>query len=88
MSENFNTGVLLLGVGMVTVFIILALIVLLGNLLIRIVNKYFPEETALIASVTSVNRRAINSNKLAAIVGVVDVITRGKGKVTSVKKED
>ncbi len=40
MNEEFNMAFSLLAVGMITVFIVLALVVATGNLLIRIVNKF------------------------------------------------
>ena len=45
MSAELQTALLLLVVGMITVFIILSLVVLTGRTLIWVVNNYFsPEE--------------------------------------------
>lgn len=44
--ENIETGLLLMVVGMTTVFIILLIVIALGKGLIALVNKYAPEETA------------------------------------------
>ena len=88
MSESLNTALTLLGVGMVTVFTILALIVLFGNLLIALVNKYFPEKKMPSVMRGSESGGAIDSRKLAAIVSAVDMVTEGKGKVTSVTRAD
>ncbi len=85
MEEGLSTAVMLLAVGMITVFTILALIVIFGNLLITLVNKFIPEE-----KVNKVMSRvafgAIDSRKMAAIVSAVDVVTEGKAKVTSITK--
>ena len=40
--ENLNTALGLLVVGMVTVFIVLWLVVLIGNLVIRVTNRVVP----------------------------------------------
>ncbi len=87
MTDDFSTALMLMAVGMITVFTILALIVTFGNVLIRIVNKYFPEE---VLEKTSVATRTsgIDSKKIAVITAVVDVITGGRGKVTGIGKKE
>ena len=42
--ENLNTALLLMVVGMATVFAILLIVINLGKALIALVNKYAPEE--------------------------------------------
>ena len=42
--ENLNTALLLMVVGMATVFAILLIVINLGKSLIALVNKYEPEE--------------------------------------------
>ena len=42
--ENIETAILLMVVGMATVFVILLIVIYLGKLLITLVNKYAPEE--------------------------------------------
>lgn len=42
--ENLETALLLMVVGMATVFAILFIVIYLGKLLISLVNKYAPEE--------------------------------------------
>ena len=42
--ENLNTALLLMVVGMATVFAILLIVIYLGKGLIALVNKYAPEE--------------------------------------------
>ncbi len=88
MNEDFSTAVLLMAVGMVTVFVILALIVVFGNWLILIVNKYFPQPVRSVISQADAPSHEIDSKKLAAIVSAVDIVTKGRGKVESVKKVD
>lgn len=76
----------LLGVGMVTVFIILSLVVIIGNLIIRFVNKYMPEDSKPPSEKTGTSAIEINSKKLAAIVSAVNIVTNGTGRVTNIKK--
>lgn len=40
--ENIETAILLMVVGMATVFVILLIVIYLGKLLITLVNKYAP----------------------------------------------
>ncbi len=79
---------ILLTIGMVTVFFTLIIVVFVGNLIIRFVNKYLPEKVVEKVKVAkqTVNS-AISNNKLAAIVTAVDVATKGKGRVVSVEKK-
>ena len=42
--ENLNIALLLMVVGMATVFAILLIVIYLGKCLIALVNKYAPEE--------------------------------------------
>ena len=88
MSEDFNMAIVLLAVGMLTVFFILALIVIFGNWLILIVNRYFPEQLKQKITQSIPSQHEIESKKLAAIVTAVDIVTKGKGKVESIKKAD
>lgn len=87
--ENLNTALGLLVVGMVTVLIILSLVVLIGNLVIRLTNRFIPATAPLEGK--SENRgsagKKTDSKKLAAIVAVVDAVTQGHGNVESIEKK-
>lgn len=76
----------LLGVGMVTVFVILSLVVILGDLIIRFVNRFMPEieKAPVVKNTTSGSE--INSKKMAAIVAAVSKITNGTGRVANIEK--
>ena len=76
----------LLGVGMITVFIILALVVIIGNLIIRFVNKYIGEEVKPQPKNMASPVLEINAKKLAAIASTVKLVTNGTGRVSNVKK--
>jgi oxaloacetate decarboxylase (Na+ extruding) subunit gamma len=76
-----ETAMLLLAVGMITVFAVLALVVITGQALIRIVNF----------SVGKVEPPPGNAgegpdkSRIAAIVAIVDALTGGKGKVEKIE---
>ena len=78
MSEEFATAITLLAIGMITVFVVLWLVVLTGNILIRLVNRFATEQ------VTSLS--GLDSKKIAAITAAVDVLTEGRGKITKIDK--
>jgi len=82
--ENMNEALTLLAIGMIMVFLILVLVVVVGNLVIGITNRTIREVTPP-ANGTG-GGKAIQPRKLAAIAAVVDVITRGSGRVDSIEK--
>ncbi len=85
--ENVETGLLLMVVGMTTVFAILLVVIFLGKGLIVLVNKYGPEAPLQTkSSLSDSNREEIPSSVLAAIVSAVGMVTGGKGKVVNVEK--
>lgn len=89
--EHIETGLLLMVVGMTTVFIILLLLVYLGKSLIILVNKYFPEEATpgekprVQAAIPATG--TIPGEATAAIVSAISVLTNGKGKITKIEKQ-
>ncbi len=71
--------------GMSTVFFILIMVVVLGNAIIRITNRFAVVPVS--APVRAGSEQAeIESSKLAAIVSAIQITTKGKGTVTSVEK--
>lgn len=84
--ENFETALLLMVVGMTTVFAILLIVIYLGKVLIKLVNKYAPEEVSAVRQVVTQKSVPISGNILAAIAAAVNVVTQGKGKVSKVEK--
>lgn len=81
--ENLNIALLLMMVGMATVFSILLIVIYLGKAMIALVNKYAPEETA---AAKKEGTTPIPANIMAAISAAVAVVTHDKGKVTKVEK--
>lgn len=85
--ENVDLGLMLMAVGMITVFLILLIVINLSRLLIAIVNRVAPEETVVKkAAASQAAPVAIDPATLAAIKGAVNVVTGGKGKVMKVER--
>ena len=73
---------------MTTVFAILTFVVVAGNLLIRLVDRYFPVSTPANPVISSPSTDTIPPAVIAAIVAAVDITTNGKGTIASVERED
>jgi oxaloacetate decarboxylase gamma subunit len=84
--ENLQTALLLMAVGMTTVFAILLIVIYLGKLLIYLANKYAPEEVAPLKKAAA--PAPIPTHVLAAITAAVNVVTHNKGKVVKVEKQN
>ena len=78
----------LMVVGMLTVFCILLIVIGLGTLLIKLVNKYAPEEAAAKQPVAKLMGAAtqVDATVKAIIDATVSQITGGKGHATKITK--
>jgi|APHig6443717817_1056837.scaffolds.fasta_scaffold39546_2 oxaloacetate decarboxylase gamma subunit len=85
MDGKMDLAFQLLGIGMLTVFAMLFLVVFIGNMIILFVNKYAPEEEAVIPLRKS-TEDVIDPKKMSAIISAVQTVTGGKGKVVKVEK--
>ena len=74
--SEMSTALSLLVIGMITVFIVLLLVVITGNLLIWFVNQ---------VANGSNEHDGISPEKIAAITSAVEVATKGKGHIKSIK---
>ncbi|MBR5803555.1 MAG: OadG family protein [Bacteroidaceae bacterium] len=85
--ENLSLGLMLMAVGMITVFAILLIVINLSKLLIVVVNKFVPEETVVKKTSTpSAAPIVIAPDTMEAIQGAVNIVTGGKGRVVKVEK--
>lgn len=75
----------ILVIGMITVLLILGLVVITGNLLIRLTNRFWPGSERPVK--TENGPGSIPAGTMAAIVAAVEMITGGKGKITKIEKE-
>ena len=82
METTVSNAFLLLGIGMITVFAVLSIVVLSGSLLISVVNKFAPEPV----KESKLVKPLISNKEIAVITAVVDHVTKGKGKVDSIEK--
>ncbi len=86
MTESFDQAWMLLSVGMVTVFTVLLLVVLIGNTLIFLVNRFMPDESNPQTKREDPNKD-IDFSKMAAIVAGVKKVTGGRGNVEEIRKK-
>ena len=86
MEGNFLEALKLLGVGLSTVFVVLLLIIGFGNLLIKAVNKYAPEEEKPVKAVADNAPLAIEPGVQQAIDLAVQQLTNGKGKAVKIQR--
>lgn len=85
--ENINEALSLLLVGLITVFVILYLVVLIGNLVIRLTNRFMTAEPmAVKKEIAAGKARPTNPAKIAAVIAAVEAITGGKGRVEKIDK--
>ena len=92
MSNALSEALLILAVGMTTVFAILAMVVITGKVLIRLTNRIVPD-IQVIKPVRSSTRSSygkssntIDKKKLAAIVAAVEIATGGQGRIQKIEK--
>ena len=79
MNTPIEEALVVLVVGMLSVFLILGLVVLSGRLLIHLVNRFTKEMPEQV-------QPSIPKEKIAAIVTAVDMVTQGRGKVTHIEE--
>jgi oxaloacetate decarboxylase gamma subunit len=84
-KAEFLEGITLMLIGMITVFVVLCLVVLMGGLMIRIVNRFAPNEVPGLSS-SSTPTSALSHQQIAVLTAAVSVVTHGKGKVVSITK--
>ena len=81
--ENIQLGLLLMVVGLATVFLILSIVIFLGKSLIAFVNKFIPEE---LKPVIVQSENAVPDKVKRIIAAAVSEITKGKGIVSTIEK--
>lgn len=80
--DKFIEALTLMGIGMLTVFAVLLIIIALGTLLIKAVNKFFPEEIKPVAQAAA----AVDQNILEAINKAILAISGGKKQAQKIEK--
>ncbi|MEL6559959.1 MAG: oxaloacetate decarboxylase [Bacteroidota bacterium] len=79
MTDTIESALSLLLIGMITVFLVLLLVVVIGNLLIRITNRFSVEPSETIT-------QEIDHRKIAAITAAVEIVTEGKVRIDKIEK--
>ena len=77
MQTDITNALILLLVGMISVFVILSLVVLSAKALIYLVNRYLSDN----------EKDQIKPAIIAAATSVVEEITQGKGKIESIVRK-
>lgn len=84
-----SEALLYLAIGMFTVFVALAFVVGIGNGIIWFANKYLPAElktAPVVSNIPPPLSSSFGNSKIAAITAAVDIATKGKGRITNIKK--
>lgn len=79
MTDTIESALSLLLIGMITVFLVLLLVVVIGNLLIRITNQFS------VAAGETITEE-IDKKKIAAITAAVEIVTEGKVRIDKIEK--
>lgn len=82
--DKFIEASLLMAIGMATVFVVLLIIIFLGGLLIKTVNKFFPEEVKASKAVQAA--AAVDQNIQEAINKAIMAISGGKKQAQKIEK--
>lgn len=77
--ENLSLGFQLMGIGMVTVFIILLIVIYGSSLLIKVINRFAPEEAPKVV-------KKADDTPVAVLEAAVAQITGGRGHITNITK--
>jgi oxaloacetate decarboxylase gamma subunit len=80
--DKFIEALTLMGIGLATVFVVLLIIIFLGTLLIKTINKFFPEEVKPVAAKV----QAIDANVQEAINKAIMAISGGKKSAQKIEK--
>lgn len=81
--ENIGFGFQLMGIGMVTVFVILLIVIFGSTLMIRLINRIAPEEAPKNAAKSAAKQ---DDAPVAVLEAAVAQITGGRGHITKITK--
>ena len=80
--DKFVEALTLMGIGLATVFVVLLIIILLGTLLIKTVNRFFPEEAKPVMEAV----QTVDQNVQEAINKAILAISGGKKAAQKIEK--
>lgn len=81
--NSMSEALMLLGVGIATVFIVLLLVIFCCRGMIALINRWFPEKAAAIAQKVS---DVVPDGVIAAITSAVNMASGGKAKIVKIEK--
>lgn len=76
----------LMAIGMTTVFVVLSLVIALGNLLVAFVNKYCPEEEKPATPKSAASSSSVSPKVAAVINAAIQHKFAGKAMVEKIEK--
>ena len=82
MRDDLTGAILLMVVGMLTVFVILSIVVLAGQLLIGWVNRWHRDE------VPPAGQSGVPAEHIAVLTAVTHAVTGGRASSIKVEKDD
>lgn len=82
--ENLELALMLMVVGMTSVFVILLIVIYLSQGMISLVNKFAPEEAPKKKAPAAVS--TTDAGTMDAIKAAVEILTAGKGQVVKIEK--
>ncbi|MEL6250363.1 MAG: hypothetical protein AAFR87_00015 [Bacteroidota bacterium] len=85
-TGTFDEALSLLGIGMISIFLILGLVVLSGNALIIFSNKFLATVEDQLPPVEESPVTSMSPATMAAIVTAVELSTLGKGQIQKILK--
>ena len=80
-----NEALMLMAVGMGTVFVVLLLVIFCSRGLIAAINRWFPEKAPALKAVAE-KAAAIPAKTIAAITTAVNLSTKGKARIVKIEK--
>lgn len=93
MTSELQTGLLLLLVGMITVFTVLGIVVVTGKGLVVLLNytgkdieKKFNPTTNKPARVGTPSKESTDKRKIAAVIAATMITTKGKGQIREIQR--
>ncbi len=85
MESTLSNALILMVIGMISVFIVLLVVVMGGSILINFINKYYPE--SVISQVSNSKDSLVSPKIMAVLTAAVLQATGGKGHIDEVLKK-
>ena len=86
MTEALTTAIVIMLVGMLTVFFILACVVFTGRIVIWFSNTYVTPSVASTGNSAVSRSSSVPKQKVAVIAAAIQIVSRGKGRVANIQK--